>query len=100
MIKRIYSFMYKNGGNPLLFFIYLISILLISSQNFLFNYFVTMGIKNIVDGLFQKNVDLFRIGFLNTLEALVMLILILGVFTYIFLLVCQKTSNIIREYFF
>ncbi|KAF2955457.1 ABC transporter ATP-binding protein [Marinitoga sp. 38H-ov] len=99
-ISRIYSFMYSNGGNKIMFIIYTISLLLIASQNFLFNYFVAMGLKDIVDGLLQKNLDMFYSGFINVIEALLMLVLILGIFSYLFFLIVQKTSDIIREYFF
>ncbi|BBE31048.1 multidrug ABC transporter ATP-binding protein [Tepiditoga spiralis] len=99
-VKFILSFMRKNGGNTFIFLAYWISVFFVASQNFFFNYYVAKGLQTSVDGMMQKDFSSFLGGFILVLRSFGILIIVMGIFSYINDYVVKKITSIIKEYFF
>lgn len=99
-LVRLFSFMWKDGGNFLLGFSYNISMLITASQNFLFNYFAAMSLKIITDGMVNKNREMLVSGIYYILKSFGVLLLIFPFFSYIYMYSIRKTTLIIRRKLF
>lgn len=97
---RLFSFMWKDGGNFLLGFSYVISMLITSSQNFFFNYFAAMSLKIITDGIVNKNREMLLSGITYLFTRFGILFLIFPVFSYVYMYSVRKTTFIIRKKLF
>lgn len=97
---RLFSFMWKDGGNPLLGFSYTISMLITASQNFFFNYFAAMSLKIITDGMVYKNREMLIFGIKYIAMCFGILFLVFPIFSYIYMYTIRRTIVIIRSRLF
>lgn len=97
---RLFSFMWKDGGNILLGLSYLISLLVLSSQSFLLNYFAAISLKLISDGMVEKNMSKITDGVLYLSTRFGLFLLIIPVFAYLYQYAVKKTTLIIRKKLF
>ncbi len=97
---RLFSFMWKDGGNQLLGLSYTISMLITASQNFFFNYFAAMSLKIITDGMIYKNREMLISGIKYIATCFGILFLVFPIFSYIYMYTIRRTIVIIRSRLF
>ncbi|HOJ93121.1 MAG TPA: ABC transporter ATP-binding protein [Dictyoglomaceae bacterium] len=96
-LLRLFSFMWKDGGNFLLGISYLISMLVMASQNFGFNYIAAMSLKAVTDGMINKDQKLLIEGAIYMAKGFGILLITLPIFGYIYQYTIRKTTMNIRE---
>jgi len=89
--------MWKDGGNFLLGISYLISMLVMASQNFGFNYIAAMSLKAVTDGMINKDQKLLIEGAIYMAKGFGILLITLPIFGYIYQYTIRKTTMNIRE---
>ncbi len=92
--------MWRNGGNVFLGLSYTISMLVIASQTFIFNYIAAIGVKKVTDSILVRNTKSFVEGIVFVAKNFGLLIVILPIFGYIYQYSIRKTTVIIRENLF
>lgn len=94
---RLFSFMWKNGGDIFLGVSYILSMIVIASQNFIFNFFAAMSLKMISDAMVERNRALLIYGIKYLGTCFLVIFLIIPVFAYIYQYAIRKTTMIIRK---
>jgi len=94
---RLFSYMWKEGGNPFLGILYTVSMLAIASQSFMFNYIAAVGVKRFTDAIFQSNYRQFISGISFIFKYFILVAILLTIFGYIYQYSIRKTTIIIRK---
>ncbi|ADQ03781.1 ABC transporter related protein [Caldicellulosiruptor owensensis OL] len=94
---RLFSYMWKEGGNPFLGILYTVSMLAIASQSFMFNYIAAVGVKRFTDAIFQSNYRQFISGISFIFKYFIVVAILLTIFGYIYQYSIRKTTVIIRK---
>jgi len=94
---RLFSYMWKEGGNPFLGILYTVSMLAIASQSFIFNYIAAVGVKRFTDAIFQNNYRQFISGISFIFKYFILVAILLTIFGYIYQYSIRKTTVIIRK---
>jgi ATP-binding cassette subfamily B protein len=97
---RLFSFMWGNGGNFLLGLSYLLTLLILSSNNFLFNYVAAISLKSITDAIVNKDRVLLLQGIWFLFKGFGIMVLIFPFIGYVYQYAVRKTTMIIRENLF
>lgn len=92
--------MWKDGGSIFLGIMYLVSLLFLSSQVFLLNYFAAISLKLISDGMIEKSTNKLAEGVWYLLTRFGLFLLIIPIFAYLYQYAVRKTTIIIRRRLF
>lgn len=96
-LVRLFSFMWKDGGNVLLGIGYILSMIVIASQNFMFNYFAALSLKMISDAMVERDKILLIEGIKYLGTRFLFIFLVIPIFAYIYQYSVRKTTMIIRR---
>lgn len=96
-LVRLFSFMWKDGGNVLLGIGYILSMIVIASQNFMFNYFAALSLKMISDAMVERDRILLIEGIKYLGTRFLFIFLVIPIFAYIYQYSVRKTTMIIRR---
>lgn len=96
-LVRLFSFMWKNGGNVFLGLGYTLSMIIIASQNFIFNFFAALSLKMISDAMVERNRLLLIDGIKYLGTRFLFVFLMIPVFAYIYQYAIRRTTMIIRR---
>lgn len=97
---RLFSFMWKDGGNPLLGLGYFISMIVLASENFLFSFIASLGLKTITDSLLAKDSKGLVLGLVFVSKWFGILLIVFPLFGYLYQYCVMRTTLIIRENLF
>ncbi len=99
-LVRLFSFMWRDGGNIFLGFIYFVSLFFLSSQVFLLNYFAAISLKLISDGMIEKSISKLTDGVWYLITRFGSFLLVIPLFAYLYQYAVRKTTVIIRKRLF
>jgi len=99
-LVRLFSFMWKDGGNILLGLSYTVSMLVIASQTFLFNYIAAIGLKKITDSMLVKDTKSLIDGIVFIAKGFGLIMVVSPIFGYIYQYSIRRTTVIIKENLF